>query len=381
MAKISVYDVKLKRGLLPGESVSLPYKAGDAQGDFDATPGKNLLITNGGKVVLVDGTSTYSLTFNVGDITLTWNSAKHFIGDIDDVRIVVNNFIDIGGLAIQDNSIGTSKLQDGAVTGPKLQDGTVTPAKLADLAVTAAKIAALAIAAGHISVGAVETDKLAALAVTAAKIANGAVGTTQLADLNVTTGKLADLSVTNAKLAADAVTADKIAAGAVGADEIATGAVGTDELAAGAVTTAKIGDSQVTAAKINRTGLDADSVDGIEGASIARLDSPQQFSKKKGHDPITVVDAATMIWDANNGNIAIFRPSAAGRVVQVDNLTAGVYTLIIYPTVNGANLSWPAGWKWFGGSAPAQTALSTKKDVVSIIHDGTDIMAAMSINA
>lgn len=102
MAKISRYKPILVRGLnhLAGQNtLVLPYKLGDVQADFDTSPNINLLLVNGGKYTLVDDTDTFTVSFNPGDITITWRSELYRVGDIDDLVFCFNLFaqFSVGG--------------------------------------------------------------------------------------------------------------------------------------------------------------------------------------------------------------------------------------------------------------------------------------------
>jgi hypothetical protein len=95
--KVSKYRPLLTSGIthLPGQNqIVLPYKGGEAQADFDPTPGVNLLIVNGGKYTLVDDTDTFSVAFNPADITVTWLDNSRSIGDVDEPVFIFNLLAD-----------------------------------------------------------------------------------------------------------------------------------------------------------------------------------------------------------------------------------------------------------------------------------------------
>lgn len=204
----------------------------------------------------------------------------------------------VGGAALADGAVIEAKLGPGAVTASKLGSGAVLEAHLGNLVVTEGKIAAGAVSRDKLATAAVSTEQLADSAVTGVKILNGAVSNAKLADLSVNanklangavqTAKIADGNVTTAKLSDNAVTGAKLANGAVGSTKIANLAVGTAQLADGAVTSAKVlagsltGDrlanNTVTAAKIDRTGLNADLLDGLNSTDFLRSNANSTFT-------------------------------------------------------------------------------------------------------
>lgn len=91
--KVSAYKPILTRGVnhRAGENtLTIPYKVGDVQADFDTTDGNTLLVVNGGRLVLRQDTDTFGVTFGASDITITWRSERDSIGDTDDVNFFFN---------------------------------------------------------------------------------------------------------------------------------------------------------------------------------------------------------------------------------------------------------------------------------------------------
>lgn len=138
-------------------------------------------------------------------------------------------------------------------------------------------------------------------------IGTGDVGTNELADGSVTGEKIADGAITDADIVAGGIS--RIADGAVGSDQIADGAVtlqklaeslvdmitGVENIADNSITSAKIRDGTITNADISPdanidpgkisgtawtstndgtgSGLDADTLDGLEGSQFLRNDT------------------------------------------------------------------------------------------------------------
>ena len=73
-------------------SLSIPYKTGDAQSTFSTTSGVHLCLINGGNLILTDDTDTFSVSFGASAISITWNSRTLSLRDVDDVVFVFNAF-------------------------------------------------------------------------------------------------------------------------------------------------------------------------------------------------------------------------------------------------------------------------------------------------
>jgi len=73
-------------------SLSIPYKSGDTQSSFSTTSGVHLCLINGGNLLLVNDTDTFSVAFGASAATLTWHSRTLSLRDVDDVVFVFNAF-------------------------------------------------------------------------------------------------------------------------------------------------------------------------------------------------------------------------------------------------------------------------------------------------
>jgi hypothetical protein len=97
---------------------------------------------------------------------------------------------------------------------------------------------------------------VAANSVTSASIVDGAIKAVDIANGAVTRAKIAGGAVNSAKIADGSIKAVDIANGAVNSAKIADGSIKNVDIAAGAA---------IAASKINRTGLNADLLDGKHG--------------------------------------------------------------------------------------------------------------------
>jgi len=91
--KLSTYIVTLKKGLTsrPGENtLVVPYKPGDASGDF--VGGGAMVLANGGRWTLREDTDTFTIDFGTTDFTLHWHDPVRSIGDTDDIGITLDIF-------------------------------------------------------------------------------------------------------------------------------------------------------------------------------------------------------------------------------------------------------------------------------------------------
>lgn len=95
-SKISPYKVRLTTGVRPGSTITIPYKSGDAQADFDTTVSVNLMLARriGGRderpFVMIDASDTFEVSFGVSNIVVTWRETDISVGDVDDVTFIFN---------------------------------------------------------------------------------------------------------------------------------------------------------------------------------------------------------------------------------------------------------------------------------------------------
>ena len=114
--------------------------------------------------------------------------------------------IDLGNIAIGNNSIDGNQIKEDAIDGDyHIQNRTITGIKLVENTITSAEIAADAI--------------------TSEELADGSVDTGAIQDNALSTSKYQDLSVTNEKLA-DGIDGSKIVDGSISGDKLEPGTIG-----------------------------------------------------------------------------------------------------------------------------------------------------------
>lgn len=99
-------------------------------------------------------------------------------------------------------------------------------------------------------------------------VCTGCVGATDLATNAVTGQKIQNSAVTGTKIQNNAVTTTKISDGTIVEADIADSAITSAKISDGTIASDDILDGTITAAKINRTGLDADTLDGVEASQL-----------------------------------------------------------------------------------------------------------------
>jgi hypothetical protein len=91
--------------------------------------------------------------------------------------------------------------------------------------------------------------------------------------------------------------------------------------------------------------------------------------------PAATTAAATTSIDFSTGNIFKLSLGTNITTLSISNAVAGTYLLEI---IQGGTytVTFPAAWKWSGGSAPTITATSGKTDIITIVYDGTTYFAS-----
>jgi hypothetical protein len=97
---------------------------------------------------------------------------------------------------------------------------------------------------------------------------------------------------------------------------------------------------------------------------------------------VSTLFTTTVTLDWNKSNVQEIILANGGQTFTFANpQSGGRYVLILQQPSSGAagTVTWPT-IKWTGGVAPTLTATKNKKDVISIIYDGTDYLGTTSYN-
>lgn len=147
----------------------------------------------------------------------------------------------------------------------------------------------------------------------------------KILDASITSADMADRSITSAKIADDSITSAHITDATVSGLDIAPGSIGNDHIQSGA---------NISASKIDSTGLDADSLDGLDSSS---------FIKSSGGvgGVMTGVLTVTDIILASAKTLYFSIPGTAFRPIDVNTTTeacaADATNKAVSMKVKGAN--------------------------------------------
>lgn len=86
----------------------------------------------------------------------------------------------------------------------------------------------------------------------------------------------------------------------------------------------------------------------------------------------TLADAATTTWNIATGSIANWT-LAGNRTLSVTNPTINSYgqIMIVQDGTGNRLVTWPASFKWEGGTAPTLSATAGAVDIVTCFYNGT----------
>ena len=310
----------------------------------------------------------------------------------------------ITGTNITDGTIGAADLGTDSVGSDEIAADSVGSDELAADSVGASEIAADSVGASEIAADSVGASELADNSVASANIINGEVMTVDLADSAVTTTKLANGSVTNDKI----VTVDgskitgtidnaTITNANVEGDLTVNGNIfANDEVHArlfngevfngGEFNGTFVGDGS------NLTGVDAATVDSIDGASLLRSDADDSFTagtltidangafNQSVYFDTEVDDgnsstADTIDWRTGNKH----KSTMTGNCTYTFTAPGGPTNLIlklVQDATGSRTATWPASVKWSAGTAPTLTTTASAIDIVTCYYDGTNYFCA-----
>ena len=110
-------------------------------------------------------------------------------------------------------------------------------------------------------------------------------------------------------------------------------------------------------------------------ASARMAATGQYFSVR-----FALTDGATIALDWNNGNVQSVTLGGNRTFTFANPKDGGRYVIILAQDATGSRtITWPT-IKWQGGTAPTLTTTANKKDIITIVYDGTDYLGGSSLN-
>jgi len=109
--------------------------------------------------------------------------------------------------------------------------------------------------------------------------------------------------------------------------------------------------------------------------TIAGLEAAQEFTKTQNFDATTLVDGASISWDASANQVTSVTLAGNRTLAAPTNLVDGaVYLLMVIQDGTGSRtLSYNAVFKFTGGTAPTLTTTAAAKDILVFYSDGTNM--------
>ena len=109
--------------------------------------------------------------------------------------------------------------------------------------------------------------------------------------------------------------------------------------------------------------------------TIAGLEKAQEFTKTQNFNATTLVDGASISWDASANQVTSVTITDNRTMAAPTNLVDGaVYLLVIIQDGTGSRtMSWNAVFKFTAGTAPTLTTTANAKDILVFYSDGTNL--------
>jgi hypothetical protein len=88
----------------------------------------------------------------------------------------------------------------------------------------------------------------------------------------------------------------------------------------------------------------------------------------------TLTDAATITWNASNGQIATVTLNGNRVLSNITNIRVGTYVLhVVQNTSGGSSLTFEQGYRFTGNITPPLTTTENARDVFTFISDGSKL--------
>lgn len=119
------------------------------------------------------------------------------------------------------------------------------------------------------------------------------------------------------------------------------------------------------------TALDAHEAVGVAAAALAA-----HVAAVNPHPAVavTLTDGATVAWNAALGEVATLTLGGNRTMAAPTGLAVGTYLLhVIQDGTGSRTITWNAVFKWAAGTAPTLSTGASKRDIISLVSDGTNL--------
>jgi hypothetical protein len=121
----------------------------------------------------------------------------------------------------------------------------------------------------------------------------------------------------------------------------------------------------------------------IGAATASSINSTGDITAKryKLTIPAATTASSTTSLDLSTGNVFTINLSTNISTLTLTNAAVGTYLVKFVQDATGSRtVSFPAAWKWAGGTAPTLTSTASKLDIVTLVYDGTTFYATIVKN-
>jgi hypothetical protein len=120
---------------------------------------------------------------------------------------------------------------------------------------------------------------------------------------------------------------------------------------------------------------------GVATASSVNSTGDITAKRYKLTMPTATTAAATTNIDLSTGNVFTINLGVNITTFTTSNAAVGTYLVKFVQDATGSRtVSFPAAWKWAGGSAPTLTTTASKLDIVTLVYDGNIFYATIVKN-
>lgn len=205
-----------------------------------------------------------------------------------------------------------------------------------------------------------------------------------IADNSVSTAKLQDEAVTNAKLAhmaADTIKGRANGAGTGDATDLTAAQVRTIlNVENGATADQTAADIRAlgffdTSNDGTGSGLDADTVDGVEAAAMGQLGVAAEWTRRQNFNETSLTSSSNSVaWDVAQNQVAAHTLTENTTFAAPSNMPAGTWfaVRITQHASSAKTVGWNSVFKAAGGSMPTMTSTTSAVDLYVFWSDGTN---------